>query len=121
MKLQNLLKRTMKKIVDLRKEQYRGTIKQIMKVNRLRTISISNYKNWKEQQDYDGFHSVKVDIQDGYINLYGYGTKGRCGEIINDVTAEEYKKVHDTIMDIIADEKNIPNKVRRNILVKMSR
>lgn len=125
MKPQNILKKIigkiMKKNVDLQKEQYRGTIKQLMKVNGLRTISLSNYKNWKEEQDFKGFHSVKVDIQDGYINLYGYSDKGRCGHVINDVTAEQYQNVYHTVLNILADESKIPYKVRKNILVKMSR
>ena len=111
----------MNKSFDVQKEQYRGTIKQIMRVNRLRSISIANYNKWKQQFDGSGFHSVKFDMQDGYINLYEYGKNVRCGTIVADISTDEYKNVHDTILNIINDSKQIPNNVRRNILVKISR
>ena len=117
----NFFKKLMNKSFDVQKEQYRGTIKQIMRVNRLRSISIANYNKWKQQFDGSGFHSVKFDMQDGYINLYEYGKNGRCGKIVADISTDEYKNVHDTILNIINDSKQIPNNVRRNILVKISR
>lgn len=111
----------MDKYFNIHKEKYRGTIKQIMKVYRLRTISISNYKNWKHIQDNTGYHSIKLDIQDGYVNLYEYGKNGKCGEALNNVTTEQYKNAYDIVMQIIEDAQNIPFKVKRNILVKVTR
>lgn len=113
--------------MDYQKEQYRGTIKQIMKVRGLRTISLDNYNTWKENRvnTENGVHSVKLDLQDGYVNIYSYGVtkngKPICGPALSDVSAEKYKSVYEQVMSIVNDEQNIPYRVRRNILVKMSR
>ena len=63
-----------KKVTNYQKEEYRGTIKQIMKVRGLRTISLANYNDWAgKKNDYaNGIHSFKIDIQDGYVNAYGF-------------------------------------------------
>lgn len=117
-----------KKITNYKKEEYRGTIKQIMKVRGLRTISLANYNEWAGLgNDYEnGVHSFKINIQDGYVNAYGFGTtkKGKhvCStEAIQDATADFYKKAYDNVMAIITNEDKIPAKVRRNILVPVSR
>lgn len=108
------------------KEQYRGTIKQIMKVRGLRTISLSNYNQWKGgAPGANEIHSLKLDIQDGYLNIYGYGStkngKPVCGEAIQDASASLYKNAYDQVMNLIADENKIPGSVRRNILVRLAR
>lgn len=117
-----------KKITNYKKEEYRGTIKQIMKVRGLRTISLANYNDWVgAENDYEnGVHSFKINIQDGYVNAYGFGTtkngKHVCStEAIQDATADFYKKAYDNVMAIITNEDKIPAKVRRNILVPVSR
>ena len=117
-----------KKITNYKKEEYRGTIKQIMKVRGLRTISLANYNDWAGvENDYEGgVHSFKINIQDGYVNAYGFGTtkKGKrvCStEAIQDASADFYKKAYDNVMTIIANENSIPPRVRRNILVPVSR
>ena len=103
----------MKKIVDYQKEQYRGTLKQIMKVRGLRTISLANYLNWLRSNGAvveDGtVHSLKLDLQDGYINVYGYGNKGKCGEKIEDADAETYQSAYVTLTSLLSNENSIPS------------
>lgn len=110
----------MKKTPNYQKELYRGTIKQIMKVRGLRTISLANYMDWLKLPNETGVHSLKLDVQDGYVNIYGYNNN-RCGEQINDASAELYEGVYKQVMDIIHNENKIPSKVKRNILVKVFR
>ena len=86
----------MKKIFDYNKEQSRGTLKQIMKVRGLRTISIANYVNWLNSNgksaNVPAVHSLKLDLQDGYINAYGWNGN-KCGEKIEDLSASDYTAV----------------------------
>lgn len=117
-----------KKAINYKKEEYRGTVKQIMKVGGLRTISLANYNDWAGvENDYEnGIHSLKIDIQDGYVNAYGFATtkngKHVCSQhAIQDANADFYKKVYDSVMTIVANKDNIPSKVRRNILVPVAR
>lgn len=117
----------MKKNLDYQKEMCRGTIKQIMKVRGLRTISLANYLAWKQTRDKDygkqyenGIHSIKLDVQDGYMNVYGYnGT--RCGNKIDDASGAIYQSVFAEVNDLLNDEHSIPSKIKRNILVKLCR
>lgn len=90
------------KTPNYQKEQYRGTIKQIMKVRGLRTISLANYNKWVNEASVNGVHSLKLDIQDGYMNIYGYSKSGRCGDVINDAPAELYESVFNQVNDILA-------------------
>lgn len=108
---------------DLQKEQYRGTLKQIMKVRGLRTISIANYLRWRNASPAvtTGIHSLKLDLQDGYINAYGYAPNGKCGDKIEDATSAEYKYAYDTVNEILNCESAIPYKAKRNIFVKLGR
>lgn len=116
-----------KKSLNLLKEQCRGSIKQIMKVKGLRTISLANYAAWKglDINPSEDIHSLKIDIQDGYVNAYGYGTecngKYRCGNIIEDATEIQYKKAYESVLEIIENQGAIPTKVKRNVLVGLSR
>jgi hypothetical protein len=110
----------MKKTLNYEKELYRGAIKQIMKVRGLRTISLANYNKWLGVTDNKIIHSVKLDVQDGYVNIYGY-KNDKCGEQIEDGTSDLYHSVYNQIMDIVNTEKTIPNKIKRNILVKVFR
>ena len=114
------------KNLNYRKEQYRGTIKQIMKVRGLRTISLANYNAWKGgTPGANGIHSLKLDLQDGYLNIYGYGynSKGKaiCGEAVQDASEDLYANAYKQVMNLIDEENSIPSRVRRNILVKLSR
>lgn len=117
-----------RKNMDLKKEEYRGTLKQIMKVRGLRTISLSNYNNWKgNTPDSNDIHSVKLDIMSGYLNIYGYSGSTKAGRptcsdvAIEDATAKTYQGVYEQVMNILNDEKNIPYRVRKNILVRVAR
>ena len=116
----------MKKL-DYKKEEYRGTIKQIMKVRGLRTISLANYNEWLENpvNEESGIHSLKLNLQDGYVNIDGYRrtktNKWVCGDIIDNAPASLYKEAYDMVNEIITNEARIPGKVRRNILVSLAR
>ena len=118
-----------RKSMDLNKEAYRGTLKQIMKVRGLRTISLDNYNVWKgNERNTEGIHSIKLDVQSGYINIFGYGftKKGNptcSGVAIEDASAETYRTVYNQVLQILSEEKAnvIPYKVRKNILVRVAR
>lgn len=106
------------------KEQCRGTLKQIMKVRGLRTISIANYISWLNENGCNfgnpTVHSLKIDIQDGYINAYGWNGQ-KCGNKIDDLSPEEYGNVLALVNSMLIDEGKMPYKVKRNIFVKMCR
>ena len=116
------------KVTNYKKEEYRGTLKQIMKVRGLRTISLSNYENWRgNTPDVNGIHSLKLDLQSGYLNIFGYRVASKSGRLmcspdaIENATEETYKKVYNEVQAILKDEANIPTNVRKNILVRMAR
>lgn len=115
----------MKQTIDYQKEQCRGFLKQVMKVRGLRTISIANYLNWLRSTGNpvtNGYvHSLKLDLQDGYINAYGYGVDGKCGEKIEDCETQSYQYAMMVVNNMIANENKIPYKVKRNIFVKLAR
>ena len=109
---------------NFRKEQIRGTIKQLMKVRGLRSISIANYNKWKMKEKNKWLHSLKLDIQDGYLYLYGFRKSendSRAGERLENLSIDQYNEAYTQIMDILADEDKIPSNVKRNILVKIAR
>jgi hypothetical protein len=112
-----------RKNFNAKKEQYRGTIKQIMKVRGLRSINIFNYSIWNGgvNEIINNVHSIKMDIQDGYLNVFAKGNGVVAGRIIDNVSGETYKALFDTVLDIISKEDEIPGSLRRNILVKVSR
>ena len=123
-KLKNFIKM---RNLNFQKEQYRGTLKQFMKVRGLRSISIANYNKWLQSNNQEPIktpvHSLKIDIQDGYLNLFGYSLtrQGICGNKIEDASVDAYMKAYDTVMDIFENEKKIPSRIKRNILVSVSR
>ena len=109
---------------NFHKEQIRGTIKQLMKVRGLRSISIANYNKWKMKEKNKWFHSLKLDIQDRYLYLYGFRKSendSRAGERLENLSIDQYNEAYTQIMDILADEDKIPSNVKRNILVKIAR
>lgn len=114
----------MKKVFDYNKEQCRGTLKQIMKVRGLRTISIANYVNWLNSNGSNlsmpSVHSLKLDLQDGYINAYGWNGS-KCGEKIEDLDADGYATVLFYVNNALKRENEIPYRTKRNIFVKMCR
>lgn len=102
----------------IEKELYRGAVKQFMKVNGLRSVNISNWERWTHQKPGE-IHSAKIDIQDGYVNLYARG-KGRVSGVkIEDAPASYYKIVWSAIK--LISNSSIPSSVKRNIFVKLSR
>lgn len=122
----NMLKNS--KSTNYKKEEYRGTLKQIMKVRGLRTISLSNYNAWRgNEQDVNGIHSLKLDLQSGYLNIFGYRRAIKSGKLmcdkqaIENASAETYRKVYNQVMNILKEEGDIPCNVRKNILVRMAR
>lgn len=121
--LKNFLKM---KSLNYQKEQYRGTIKQIMKVRGLRTISLANYNAWKGNEvNEDGVHSLKLDLQDGYVNIYGFKKNSKnklvCGDAVQDASVEFYKNAYEQVMSLLTEEYMIPSKIKRNILVRLAR
>lgn len=117
-----------RKDINVLKEEYRGTLKQIMKVRGLRTISLYNYNQWKGvEPNLDGIHSLKLDVMSGYLNIYGYGVAKKSGKItcsriaIENASANTYKSVYDSVRQILEDEDKIPSGARKNILVGVFR
>lgn len=109
---------------NFRKEQIRGTIKQLMKVRGLRSISIANYNKWNGQEENQWLHSLKLDIQDGYLYMYGFRKSendSRSGERLENLSIDQYDEAYTQVMNILADEDKIPSNVKRNILVKIGR
>lgn len=116
----------MKKIKNnYEKFQVRGAIKEIMRNYGLRTISLKNYYDYiNSESDNNNVHSVKYDIMNGYIKMHQYKTNDsqkRCGEPLETVDIDTYKYVYDTIVKILNSEHTIPNRIKRNILVKVNR
>lgn len=107
------------KKVSFQKEQYRGSIKQMMKARRLRSLSISNFNIWKGEEPGE-IHSLKLDLMNGYIDVYRYnGTK--FGTKIDDVSEKEYSKIYNIVNEMFQKEFEIPYKQRKNIFVSIGR
>ena len=114
------------------KFQLRGAIKELMRNCNLRTISVNNYAKWafKNLKDFNqlsnvqqclenNVHSIRYDIMNGYIKVYGFGSNERAGEPFGTVNNDIYAMIYNTIMDMV--ELNIPSKIKKNILVKVNR
>ena len=108
---------------DLKKEEFRGSIKQLMSVRGLRMINIANYNAWAGNVDKKlaNIHSIKIDIMTGFVNLYANGNGNRAGEKLDDVSVDVYKKVYNCVLEIFKNEGDIPAAMKRNILVRVSR
>lgn len=116
----------MKQKIDYEKEQCRGTLKQIMKVRGLRTISLVNFLKWfygskANTQEMCPVHSLKLDLQDGYINAYGYNGIACGDKISSENEASVYQDAMKIVNALLKSEDKIPYKIKRNILVKLSR
>ena len=108
----------MRKKFSFEKELYRGTIKQLMKVKSLRTISISNYFNWLgTTNNLSPVSTLKYNLQDGYLNMFDSNNV----KLDDDTAASLYEDVYNVITDIFKNEYAIPYKKKRNILVKINR
>ena len=108
---------------DLKKEEFRGSIKQLMSVRGLRMIKLANYNAWDCNVDkkLGNIHSIKIDIMTGFVNLYSKGNGNRAGAKLDDVHADVYKKVYNRVLEIFKNEGDIPADLKRNILVRISR
>ena len=108
---------------DLKKEEFRGSIKQLMSVRGLRMINLANYNAWagKVDKKLANIHSIKIDIMTGFVNLYTNGNGGRAGKKLDDVHSDIYKKVYNLVLEIFKHEGDIPGDLKRNILVRVSR
>jgi hypothetical protein len=109
---------------DFHKEEVRGALKQLMKTRGLRTISLENYNQWKKSEAKPWLHSMKIDIQDGYIYFYGYkadGRTNRAGQRLENLSTEYYDDAYRQVINVMNDEAIMPSNVKRNVLVKVSR
>ena len=69
-------------------------------------------------------HSLKLDIQDGYLYMYGFRKSendSRAGERLENLSIDQYDEAYRQVRNILADEDKIPSNIKRNILIKMSR
>lgn len=117
-----------KKPLDFEKISLRASLKDMMKMRSLRSINVYNYRLWKYGKDADKhspwLHSLKLNILNGYMDVFGPRTgtpDHRSGNIIEDVSLQQYQEVYNMIKEILSDEVYIPTKVKRNILVKVNR
>lgn len=109
---------------DYRKENIRGTIKEIMRTRGLRSISMANYFKWLGQKNITGVHSLKLNLEDGYLYMYGFKENPndiRAGERLNDISIETYENVFNAVSELMKIESEIPCKIRKNITVKVNR
>lgn len=108
---------------DLKKEEFIGSIKQLMSVRGLRMINLANYNAWAGNVDNKlvNIHSIKIDIMTGFVNLYANGNGNRAGVKLDNVPVDLYKKVYNRVLEIFKNEGDIPSDLKRNILVRVSR
>ena len=108
---------------DLKKEELRGSIKQLMIVRELRMINLNNYNAWsgKTSKKLSHIHSIKIDLLTGFVNLYANGNGVVAGKKIDNVPSEIYKAVYNKVLEIFRNEADIPSSLKRNILVRVSR
>lgn len=124
----NFLKK-MFKTKDYKKEQMRGVIKEIMKSRGLRSISFSNYLKFKNEKDLinatHGIHSIRINIENGYLYMYGFNSKNPLGKnpgrMFEDITYDNWNDAYNLLQDILSNEGNMPTKIKRNVLVKVTR
>ena len=64
-----------------------------------------------------------IDKRIALLNLFGYSLsrKGICGNKIEDASVDDYMRAYVIVMDIFENEKSIPSRIKRNILVPVSR
>lgn len=108
---------------DVKREEYRGAIKQLMVSRSLRMINLANFNRWvgNTTRGIENVHSVKIDLLTGQINVFANGAGAKAGPIMDDVTTETYKKIYNRVIEIFRSEDCIDPSERRNILVRVSR
>ena len=120
-----MFKKNEKKSLDLKKITLRASLKDIMKMRGLRSISISNYRRYQGDENPNTYwlHSLRLDPMSGYINMFSprTGTDPRAGAIITDTTLSQYQEAYKVVQDILTAEPTIPSKIKRNILVAINR
>lgn len=95
-----------------------GTITEFMKSRRIRSISAKNYMKWKGLDETNfPVATVRLDLFDGRLNMYDHDNKilseKQYGKVCSDV--------YELVSEISENEKLIPYKKRRNIIVKINR
>lgn len=96
----------------------RGPLKEWMGLRRIRTINFWNYLTWKGHNPVNfPVKTVKLDILNGYLDMYDEHNH----KIPSDVANTLYNDVYDMTMEIFKNEKLIPYKQRKNIVVKINR
>ena len=96
----------------------RGPLKEMMMLRRIRRVDIHNYLNWKGYLPSTfPVRSVKIDLLNNYLYLYDRDNK----KIDNETANTLYPQVYDMVMEIFKNEKLIPTKQRKNIVVKVNR
>lgn len=96
----------------------RGTLKEWMGLRRIRTINYWNYLTWKGfSPENFPVKTIKLDILNGYLNMFDKHNN----KIPNDVANNYYEQIYNVTMEIFKNEKLIPYKQRKNIVVKINR
>ena len=107
---------------DLKKEEFRGSIKQLMTVRGLRMINLSNYNALTGNVDKKlaNIHSIKIDIMTDFVTLYANGNGNHAGIKLDDINADVYKNFYNRVLEIFKHEGYILGDLKRNILVRVS-
>ena len=97
-----------------------GTITEFMKSRRIRSISARNYIKWKGYGDVESMFpiaTVRLDLFDGRLKMFDYNNK-----MLSEKEADKFcGAVYELVGEISENEKLIPYKKRRNIIVKINR
>lgn len=95
-----------------------GTITEFMKSRRIRSISARNYIKWKGyDEDVFPVATVRLDLFDGRLKMFDHNNKMLTEKEADNVCGS----VYDLVSEISENEKLIPYKKRRNIIVKINR
>ena len=108
------------------KNSLKSDIKKLMIERKLRAISVKNFDLWNKDPQQDvaqsWLHSIKIDFN-GDIKLYDFyrtSTLHAGKEYINpDLTI--VRNAYEIVQKIIKNEKQIPDKIKRNILITNGR
>lgn len=123
--VRDMINRKERKELDLEKISLRASLKDLMKMRGLRSINISNYRRYLGDKNPNSYwlHSLKLDPVSGYLNMFSPRGNDdiRAGEKIEGTTLSQYREANQIVQDILRNESDIPFKVKRNILVGISR
>ena len=97
-----------------------GTITEFMKSRRIRSISARNYIKWKGYDDAESMFpiaTIRLDLFDGRLKMFDHNNK-----MLSEKEADKFcGAVYELVSEISENEKLIPYKKRRNIIVKINR